>query len=273
MIVPAAAAPISTLYLTRQTEVNVLYGGAVTDAWAIVDGEFAIAVDETVRTAGWGYCCGVAGREFALDGTPTGVTYGSAQPTTYDGTTDGNYNYGVSYSSGDVYRYSTDWTNPQLLYTTWFYEAIGITYDPADNSLWLLQHHNGDVNGTQVQHWSMDGTMLGSFSTGRDYTLSLALDPASSSLWFWDRSHYDYANGYYIGELVEFSREGTQLSSQAFNGEYVYGAEFSRVPEPASLLFVAMGGVGLFVRRRRMAAQVAPLEGGSAVVPDGALRS
>jgi hypothetical protein len=95
----------------------------------------------------------------------------------------------------------------------------------------------------------MTGTLLSSFRTGLEGTLGLALDPVSQSLWLW----HDAAGA---SALYEFAKTGEMLSSMAFTGQTVWGAEFSQssqpsaVSEPGTLILLA-AGVALIARRAR----------------------
>jgi len=204
--------------------------------------EYAIAVPSTIRTLGNGNQGGsgtqeFSGSEYQLDGTPTGVTYAYPLSTGgdfYDGGTDGVNNFSVDYSTGNVYDFGLDWSNPGYLFTTQSGD-LGITYDPVNQSLWISGYA-----GTDVSDYSLTGTLLSSFTAAAP-VFGLAMDYTDDTLW---------ADGQ--GTLYQYSRTGAELST--FDDGLTLntlGAEFqfpSATPEPgtaflgiAGLLAMAMG--------------------------------
>jgi hypothetical protein len=251
--VPTAvdAEPISPLYLTRNGSISVVQGGGVVNSWPSPSyGELPIAVDDTVRT--WGYHAGFIGHEYTLNGVATGTAYWNTfGGAFYDGTTDGAANYSVHYPSGNVYQFNSDWTTPTLLFSGLF-GVMGITYDPTDTSLWLLEYANNSVLGTQVQHRTLSGGMIGvPFFTGYKVTAALALDHADNSLWLVDNANS--ANSV----LRQYSKAGAPLSSQSLGPGFVYGGEFAftSVPDHANTSMLLLGSgllcAGLRWRSRR----------------------
>jgi len=86
-----------------------------------------------------------------------------------DGTTDGTYNYTIGYElgpSGNVGVWRTDrtWSGEQYLFAlplTSTEKAYGITYDPTNNSLWVLAVDRFSPGGTtsRVLELGLDGTL------------------------------------------------------------------------------------------------------------------
>jgi len=224
-----ATAQTSELYLVslRLKEVQVYRNGALTRNWPTVTFESAIAVADTVRTLGYKYPT-----EYTLDPgseyTPSGVFTGTRFPhplsppypmqVLADGTTDGTHNSGVG---GDrVWRFDRDWQNPQLLFTLDGTQNLqGITYDPADRTLWLSDWSPTD----QVLHVALDGTILGRFHTGFSNMPGIALDPADGTLWVLRFSHSAI-------QAEQFDKAGNHLGSLGPFPVFdpcVYGAEFA----------------------------------------------
>jgi hypothetical protein len=244
----AQAGPISALYLGSGSQIHVVQGSSIVNSWAAPgNNEHAIAVDSTVRTVG--YFQGAVGREYTLTGTTTGTTYTNPLPNSgiYDGTTDGTFNYAVNYNDGVVYRFNSDWTTAVALFDAGTNtNFVGITYDSTNNSLWISGW--GD---TMVHNYTMDGTLLSSFSTGHITNGALALDSADGTLWL--------RNFQTTGQFEQYSKTGTLLSTQdfalanTFGGEFAFTGGAQAVPEPASLTMLGIGAFGTigFAWRRR----------------------
>lgn len=258
----AEAGPISVLYLTTSSQVAAVQGSNLLYSQPIlVPFEWAIAVEDTVRTASyWPTYLGdeIAGNEYSLGlGAPTGTMSVPTVVNVADGTTDGQYNYGAAYNT--VYRFGTDWSGGEALFSidgpydpgNW----VGITYDSFSNSLWVLQYQDVTGAGTTVAQFSLTGTLLSSFTTGRTQTTALAMDYADGTLWLSDEQVW-----------FQFATDGTALGSQAYPGDRglplygtaIRGAEFAftpprqSVPEPGTvaLLALSLAGLGLGQLRR-----------------------
>ncbi|MGI8923680.1 MAG: PEP-CTERM sorting domain-containing protein [Fimbriimonadales bacterium] len=236
----AGVGPTSEYYLTAgdQGMLWVVQGGAVNRSWVgATGGEYPIAVGNEVRTL----AVGSQGAEYTLGGVDTGARY--AFPTgigsAWDGTTDLNDNYLVDWSNGGVWRTDRDWSNPSLLFALGgFGERLGITYDFSDNTLWV-SGWDLDV----VEHFGMDGTLLGSFAPGFTSITSLALDHADGTLWMGTQGQ--------LGTFFQFAKDGTPLGSTTIAElatQNTLGGEFQAVPEPASIIAL---GVGLLLLARR----------------------
>ena len=269
--------PTSPYYLDdySNSTVYIVQGASVVGSFAlsgysgnVYDQQGSLAVGATIATHGIfsGYGSFQAGH-YTLGGTPTGVGYdsyaaepGLAYEYSYDGTTDGTYNYYVQYDGyttgntnvENVVRTDLDWQNPAVLFSVQTLaniccEFLGISYDPANDSLW--------VSGwglTDIRDYSLSGTLLSSFSTGHYYNGALANDPADGTLWI----AYDEGS-----QLEHYSTAGALLQSGTpigLPGCCYLAGEFqltrAAVPEPASLALVGLGltaaGIGRRVRQR-----------------------
>lgn len=245
-----AVGPTSTLYITNYGEFGSgntlgldLVQGASESSYAISNNvDICIACAGDVRTMGYGF--GDAGSRFDLNANPlTGGPYvnGIQNSQLHDGTSDGNYNYSVNYTTGDVIQFDRSWASPVSLFSlsTGLPGAGWITMNAADGSFWVSQWGGGDL----VQHLSHTGTLLGSFNSGVNNSAGLAFDPADGTLWMGD-----WQNPY---TLHQFSQGGALLQSETFslNGTW-YGMEFDEtpVPEPASIGLLGAGFLAVLAR-------------------------
>lgn len=241
-----SAGPISELYLVawQNGGVYVFQGNSFVRSWGTsASSDLAIAVNTTVRTAGY-YYSSTYGAEYTLAGSFTGTTYPVIPSLGFhDGTTDGTYNYAISWHTQTVYRFNSNWSNGTAFFTPTGSNMIGITYDPTDNTMWLLSYGRGAGNNT-IEHYTMAGTRIGLFSVASNEIGGLALDHADGTLWYWD---------YNSSLLRQYSKSGSALSTTSISGGNYWGAEFrlSAVPEFSSLFLVAMAASVLFFCRRR----------------------
>lgn len=200
--------------------------------------EYPIAVSGDVRTTG--LCCGIAGGQYTLGGTPTGTTYVlPGGMYALDSTTDGTHNYLVDGANSNVYQTARDYTNPVLLFTSSGVN-MGITYDPANHSLWISGWDN-----TMVTDYSMNGTVISSFSTGKYVNGALAYEQATNTLWLVDVNDTE--------SLQQYSTTGQWLSSGPIVGPALGGEfNFTPVPEPGTLIMFGSAVLGLagFLRRK-----------------------
>ena len=185
--VQAAAGPISTLYLTDGDagHLFIVNGNSQSSINTNAHGQqqYAIAVQKTVRIFSNYKDSGLnQGAEYTLAGAFTGEQYTNNYGSELlDGTTDGAHNYTIQFPTGKVIQFDTNWAKPSVLFTlpSANRDAIGITYDPANNSLWIL-----DRNNALILDYTLGGTFLSSFSIASGFGgRPLALDPADETLW------------------------------------------------------------------------------------------
>lgn len=167
-----AQAPIGDWYGTmsnfqgpRQARV---INGVLTISPAQFPGEGPIAVCGDVRTMG-NYPNGISsfGALYDLNQAYLGTNYAhpASLPFTFDGTTDGTYNYTVDPATGNVYRLDRDWTNPVFLFNVDVASQGGIAYDCATDTLWVALEGGCQSAGHQgvtgsARNFSMTGTPL-----------------------------------------------------------------------------------------------------------------
>jgi hypothetical protein len=240
--------PVDPLYLTYSeaggyTNIVVVQGNTVTN-FAEAYGapyEVPIAVYGDIRTTGYenGFS---TGGQYALAGTPTGTRYSlpGVISAAYDSTSDGTHNFLVDYNTGDVYETARDYTNAIKLFTPGEYR-LGITFDAANDSLWI----SGSLNGS-VTDYSLNGALLTAFYTGHPHIGALALDPGDQTLWLVNDD---------TGYLQQYSQGGVLLSTGPWVG-HTDGGEFNlqEVPESGSVpmlllsLLVVSGAIWVHAR-------------------------
>jgi hypothetical protein len=238
----SAAGPVSKLYLTAgdQQMIWVVQGTSVVNSWSEQHQfEYPLAVSSTIRTLG--RFAGEFGSEYTLAGAFTGTTYAfpfSGGQFLVDGTTDTTSNYSVDANTGDVYSFSSTWTNPTYLFTT--SSGFGdIAYDSTDNSLWLAS-----FAGNTVEHRSLFGTLISSFTVPFSNITCLAVDPADNTLWMGSQGT--------LGTFYQYSKSGTALGSvfyPALSGQNTIGGEFQAVVSgvsPGSGKYLEVNGQGKF---------------------------
>jgi hypothetical protein len=241
-VVPAG--PKSTLYLAsgdQHRNWRILAGTTTAIASSQANSnEYALSISGgVIRSAGNGqFGPPNVGSTYDLNFNYTGTQLGNPGNNVLDGTTDGVFNYGFDWQTREVYRYNLDWTSPVLLFTSNFTgSGFGITYSPANNSLWV------STNTGIVADYTLDGTFLSSFNDGTD-NRALAYDNADGTLWALTNSG--------AGTLTQFNTAGTIL--QSFNvgtmGDNIFGGEFVEIPEPTGAALFGVGIMAMAGRRR-----------------------
>jgi hypothetical protein len=246
----AAAGPASILYVMNYGEFGSTVGLDLFQGLSESSFPTGNSVDICIGAAGgdvrtMGYSSGDLGSRFSLAGGPlSGGPYlnSIANSQLHDGTSDGQYNYSVNYTTGDVLQFDRNWASPTVLFnaTSSLPGAGYITMNGSDGSFWLSQWGGPD----RVEHRTNTGALLSSFNSGIIGGFGLALDPADGTLWM--------SNG--SNTLYQFSQAGSSLQSQAYsmNGAF-YGMEFATVPEPSSFILLGMSvlGVAAYTWRKR----------------------
>ena len=193
---------------------------------------------------------------YDLDFNPTGESWtgDGTWNQTLDGTTDGTFNYGAVWSTTGVVRFDLNFQNGEVLFDPGF-EVIGITYDSASDTLWLVNDDNHNIHT-----YTLAGVEIDSFDTGLDgRECCLAYDPVTDTLWLSENE----GNSFY-----QFAKDGTLLDTVTPNGlvtDNNWGAEIGvasshrSVPVNANWALLAMVAIMLVVAvpsvRRRLAHQ------------------
>jgi hypothetical protein len=239
---PAALAqPIGDWYGTMSNfsgarQAHVI-GGVFGISAAVTQAEAPIAVAGDVRTMGAWSTTG--GALYNLAGTPQGPTYthpASIPGFTFDGTTDGTWNYTVDTNTGNVYRLDRAWANPTYLFSAGRRSQGGIAYDCRTRTIWVANEGgctpSGDCGVTgAMTNYTLGGTPLGSAVLANSGQMNdLAIDVDGT---FW--VHTTYAHG---DELVHYNALGQGIGSFAINlgGDTIRGAEIGCTASPTELV-------------------------------------
>jgi hypothetical protein len=262
-----ATGTTSTLYITSYGE----FAGGTSGGLDLVQGltvnsfptgnqvDICIAAAGDIKTMG--YTTGDIGSRFNLaGGTLVGGPYVNniVNSQLHDGTSDGVFNYSIDYPTGNVLRFTNNWTSPSVVFNVGPTTAGWITMNASDGSFWLSQY---GISGI-VEHRSGTGTLLGAFNSGLAGSQGLALDPIDGTLWL--------GQGF---TLYQFTQTGLPLQNVTYslpNGQW-FGMEFDTTPvlepEPSGLWLLVMGIPLLLVRRvKRCASLVAVVLMGALMV-------
>ena len=250
----ANVTPTSKLYITGNTpngggeQILVVQGPStiISADTAYSNEEWPIAVYGDVRTAGYNASNDGGFYDLTVQASPfVHYTLPSFMRAIYDSTSDGTHNYMVDFATNTVYQTARDYTNASILFqlNTGANRWSGITYDPTNQSLWLVAHESN-----VMADYSLNGKLLSSFNVQTSTNGPLAFDPADHTLWL---INYGTKN------LEQYSTSGQFFGIDP--GYWGIGAEFnlesiglSPTPEPGSLILFGSGVVGLagLVRRK-----------------------
>jgi len=283
----AAHAQTGRYYVTDESGFNQVWqfqGGALVgtfptnpaggaDGPIIVDGN-----TNTVRSVKGGFIGGAApsfGTEYNFAGVPVGapgslslnpaaqVGYGRVIDAAFDGTntyivhgfsgTAGVFQYGANFSGAGTLMFNITGPNAST--------AQGITYDTLTQTIWTSDYDFGVAAG-QVRQWNAAGQQINSFlvvnnaGQGSERNTALAYDQSDDT--FWMNAHVENSLGFGIGELWQFSRNGTFLQSihaQQTNPNapaniLYWGGEIFLIPTPSAAALLGLGGL-VALRRRR----------------------
>lgn len=193
----------------------VVRNGVITATWPLAPGsaqyQYAIAVDQAVRTAGRDPAA--LGAEYDLAGVPTGPFYPhppAVPQTFFDGTTDRAFNYALDIQ-GTVWRCDTDWSAPTVAFSTTTVDLGSIAYDRFTDTFWVAKW-----SSTLIEQYDPSGTLLSSFDAGHRRNVALAFDPLDATLWLHDRTAQ--------GTLENWATDGTLIARVAIPGLDQYNA-------------------------------------------------
>lgn len=213
---PIASAQTSELYINQYDSpaMVVVQGGSVVRSWNTQNtGENALAVAHTIRTAGNWVFGNSDGAEYDLFGIPQGGPFAIFGPGFWlDGTTDGqSCNYAVQFGTGDLYRFSLTWSNPQFMFNVGP-TTSGITYDERCGTFWVVEPLIG-----LVQNIDQSGNVLSSF-LATQHAIGIARDPADGTLWVGSRGS---------SVILQYDTAGNLLSTVVVPGiANAHGMEF-----------------------------------------------
>lgn len=201
--------------------------------------EYPLAVvsdAEGFRTVGTN--SGQVGGRYDTGGNYTGPSYTNrTNETHWDSTSNRRTNnYLVGWGTNNVYATDTDFENPVFLFSINSGDALGITYDPMNDSLWIA-----DFSGGLVTNYDLAGNVLSSFNSGLTNQGALALDWADDTLWqieWLTQTAYQWDKA---GNLLQSFFDPNMTPNPL-------GAEMA-IPAPGVLALLGVGG--LFAGRRR----------------------
>ncbi|MEQ1759430.1 MAG: DNRLRE domain-containing protein [Vicinamibacterales bacterium] len=229
-----AAGPRSTLYVTAQERaIYSVRGNQVGERAPVTEFAQPIAVTDSIRTMGsYPGLLPQPGREYALNGTPTGTTFAPALGggCFFDGASDGKHHFAYDFCGGQVFQFDLAWQNPVELFRLPRETRVGISYDPANNSLWFSRL---DTGGQFLENRTLAGVLISEFERSPFASCGLAHDPADGTLWMNDCA----------GTFYQYSKTGALLGQRYylaldFRGSYATrGGEFSVVERIKDITF------------------------------------
>jgi hypothetical protein len=187
---------------------------------------------------------GSAAVEYNANGVPTGNTYSNSQnlDQLLDGGTDGTSTYAVRCCSQSDGVYKGDMQFGSLTKISNLGET-GVTYAISTGTVFATDQFGS------LYEMSTSGLLLNTFSTGINFAAALAYESATNTLWIAQNE---------TGQLYQLDLSGNQL--QTFNVAGLQGFNYwagempseSAVPEPATLMLLAPGLMGIAAMRRRL---------------------
>lgn len=243
--------PFGYYLSSGETRELARYDGGTLSVFATSGGnDYPIAVSGDIRTKGSGQSPNSDhGGLYDLNGNwlstdYAGFDYDGFNHLFYDGATDGSRHFLVNYGLlGGVYSTDRNWGNMTKLFDLGgFSEHLGITYDVQRGTLWIA-----DYSPTaRISEYDLSGRLLSSFDSGLGNGIcALAMDYSDNTLWM------GRTDG--TGVYHHFDRTGNFLGSFQNNvlaNMNTLGGEFNVVPEPASILAIAVGLAALRKKRQ-----------------------
>ncbi|NND45626.1 MAG: hypothetical protein HKN58_09905 [Xanthomonadales bacterium] len=162
---------------------------------------------------------------YDLNFNPTGESWSGSGTwdQALDGTTDGVSNYASVWSDTGVVRFDLNFQNGELLFDPGF-EVIGITYDSATNTLWLVNDQNHNIH-----NYTLGGVEVDFFDTGLNgRECCLAYDPETDTLWLSENGGTSF---------YQFDKDGNLLDTVTLSGfspDNTWGAEIGSDAAPVT---------------------------------------